>query len=68
MKQGLKKKDTARSLDEYFALFDANGILLEQNGKYCGVFDKLRLVRHFGLFQLRAFFNWITNLTNDFAK
>jgi prenylcysteine oxidase/farnesylcysteine lyase len=65
---GLSKIEKGRKLDEYFGMYDSNGILFETNGKYFGLFDKFRFFSYFGLLNLFRFKNWVKNLTNDFCK
>lgn len=49
-KFSLEKAEDDNSKNKYTALYDSNGIIIELTGKYFGLLDKLKLIRHFGFF------------------
>ena len=64
---GLKQRDIDESHDSMI-IFDSNGIVLKQTGKWFDIVDKLRMFKHFGFFQLLKLKSWIAALVNDFSR
>ncbi len=64
----LKKKDDSKDSDNFVGFYDMNGIFLELNGKYFGLVDKLKMIKHFGLFQLLKFTRWVQSFISNFSK
>ncbi len=53
--------------EKYVAFYDSEGLIFTQEGTYCGIFEKLNMVKYFGT-ELVGFTSWIHTFVDNFSK